>query len=303
MQNQPNIAPPREIKFCRLNLPPEFPVALMREDKWYSSFRAITMVHFHNCLQIGYCEAGKGYYLVDGALYPYSSECVSLVPAKALHFCASRINTVSRWKWLYLDPVGMLGHRLTPAYSQLLAPLSYGRLEIPCVVSQRRSTQIVRLVQSIISELEDPQAHYKETVRALTEALVLAILRICGEAASPGPDASPASLQLISPAIEWISMHYMDPITVPQLARHCHISPTHLRRLFQNIMNCSPLEYLQNIRLEAACGMLLHTDRSVLDIGSESGFATPTSFTRQFKKQYGTTPGQWRLHMAGQNEG
>lgn len=63
------------------------------------------------------------------------------------------------------------------------------------------------------------------------------------------------------------------------------------------IMNCSPLEYLQGIRLEAACGMLLYTDHSVLDIGNQAGFATPTSFTRQFKKQYGTTPGQWRIKM------
>lgn len=299
MQKQPSVAPPREVKFCRLNLPPEFPILLMREDKWYSSFQAITMVHFHNCLQIGYCEAGKGYYLVNGALYPYGRECVSLMPAKALHFCASRINAVSRWKWLYLDPAGMLNHRLNPSSAQLLTPLLYGKLRLPYIVSQQQSPQIIRIVQSIISEMENRPLHYKDTVRALTEALILVALRMAEEIPDQESSAVPTSLQLITPAIEWISMHYMDSITVPELAQQCHISPTHLRRLFQTIMNCSPLEYLQNIRLEAACGMLLYTNQSVLEVGSQTGFATPTSFTRQFKKQFGTTPGQWRMHMSG----
>lgn len=96
-------------------------------------------------------------------------------------------------------------------------------------------------------------------------------------------------------------MHYMEPVTVPHLAQLCHISPTHLRRMFRAIMDCTPLDYLQLTRMEAACAMLLHTDRSVLEIGAQAGFATGTSFTRQFKKAFGTTPGQWRIKMSKKN--
>ena len=34
------------------------------------------------------------------------------------------------------------------------------------------------------------------------------------------------------------------------------------------------------------------------EIGAQAGFATGTSFTRQFKKAFGTTPGQWRIKMS-----
>lgn len=131
MQKQPSVLPPKEVKFCRLDLPPEFPVTLMREDKWYSSFQAITMVHFHNCLQIGYCESGKGYYLVDGSLYPYRKDCISLIPPKSLHFCASQINVISRWKWLYLDPIGLLNRHVSPSNSKMLTSLLYGKVRLP----------------------------------------------------------------------------------------------------------------------------------------------------------------------------
>lgn len=297
MQKQPSVLPPKEVKFCRLDLPPEFPITLMWEDKWYSSFQAITMVHFHNCLQVGYCESGKGYYLVDGSLHPYRKDCISLVPPKSLHFCASQLSVVSRWKWLYLDPTGLLNRHISPASAKMLGPLLYGKVHLPCILSSSQSPQAIRIVQSIIFELENRQPQYKETVCALTEAFIQVVMRMSEEPSTRDSEILPASLQLITPAIEWISMHYMDPVTVPQLAQLCHISTTHLRRLFQTIMNCSPLEYLQGIRLEAACGMLLYTDHSVLDIGNQAGFATPTSFTRQFKKQYGTTPGQWRIKM------
>ena len=64
-------------------------------------------------------------------------------------------------------------------------------------------------------------------------------------------------------------------------------------------MECSPLDYLQLTRMEAACALLMHTDTSVLEVGSRAGFATPTSFTRQFKKTFGMTPGKWRARMMG----
>ena len=86
----------------------------------------------------------------------------------------------------------------------------------------------------------------------------------------------------------------MENIRVEELAALCHISPTHLRRVFQRVMKCTPLEYLQMVRLEAACLLLFRTDLSVLEVGSQVGFPTATSFTRQFRKVIKTTPGRWR---------
>lgn len=294
MQKRPS--EPKDIKFCRLNLPPEFSILMMQEDKWYSSFQAITMVHFHNCLQIGYCESGQGYYLINGVLYPYERESISLIPAKALHVCTSQANVVSRWKWLYLDPTKLLAH-LNPVYARVLMSILYGQLKIPYVVSLAQNPQVVQIVRCIIREMEDEAAHYKETVQALVQALVLLLVRMADGEPLKEPEGNHRGLQLITPAIEQISMHYMDALTVPQLAQLCYVSPSHLRRMFHKIMNCSPLEYLQLTRMEAACALLIHTSQSVLEIGSQVGFPTESSFTRQFKKIFGTTPGQWRIKM------
>ena len=56
-------------------------------------------------------------------------------------------------------------------------------------------------------------------------------------------------------------------------------------------MECSPLDYLQLTRMEAACALLMHTDTSVLEVGSRAGFATPPALP-------GSSKDLW--HDAGQ---
>ena len=289
MQKQPSTGP--EIKFCRLNLSPQFPIVLMREDKWYSSFQVIAMLHFHNCLQIGYCSEGQGYTMVNGVLYPYEKHSISIIPAKALHFCTSQRNTVSRWQWLYVDLLGLLP-RTGHGRENTLLSILYGKTRIPYTIDFAQNPQIIQLVRCMIFEMEREEQGYQEVVEALARALATVLVRLAEGPAGQPPESS--ALQLIAPAVEHISLHYMEPLKVPQLAQLCHISPTHLRRMFQKIMDCSPLEYLQLTRLEAACALLTHTDISVLEAGSQAGFSTGSSFTRQFKKTFGAAPGQWR---------
>ena len=292
MQKQPHLQ--SELRFCRLDLPPEFPIALMPEDKWYSALPAGAMLHFHNCLQVGYCQEGQGYTIIDGVLYPYEKGSVSIIPTKVPHFCTSHHNVVSHWKWLYLDPLALLPRSDHGKEKALLAIL-YGRDKLPYTINWTDSPQIIQIVQSIILELEGQGQGYHTAVRGLVQALSAILVRMASSAPSKPEGRLCTTLQLIAPAVEYITLHYPESITVPQLAELCHISPTHLRRMFRQIMDCSPLEYLQLTRMEAACALLMHTDISVLEVGSRAGFATSTCFTRQFKKTFGTTPGQWGL--------
>ena len=41
---------------------------------------------------------------------------------------------------------------------------------------------------------------------------------------------------VISPALEFITRSYMMPVTIDELAELCHLSTTHFRRKFQEIM-------------------------------------------------------------------
>ena len=68
-------------------------------------------------------------------------------------------------------------------------------------------------------------------------------------------------MDMISRSQDYISDHYMEDIRIDELAEYCHISETHLRRIFTTYMKMSPLEYINTIRIQAACDYLKKTDQ------------------------------------------
>jgi AraC-like DNA-binding protein len=68
------------------------------------------------------------------------------------------------------------------------------------------------------------------------------------------------------------------------------------RRLLRAGLNYSAL--LQNVRRNLASQYLRGTDRLLLDISALVGFENLSSFTRWFRRSYGTAPGKWRKRQA-----
>ena len=57
---------------------------------------------------------------------------------------------------------------------------------------------------------------------------------------------------------------------------------------------------MATIRRDLAISQLCHSDKSVLEIAHELGFAEASAFHRAFKKWTGTRPGEYRRALAGQ---
>lgn len=101
----------------------------------------------------------------------------------------------------------------------------------------------------------------------------------------------------IASALTYIEDNYAQQFPMPMLADLCHMSHSHFRRIFQQIMGCGPLEYLNRMRIEHACTLLRTTRDSILDISEQSGFLSLSSFNRHFLATVGTTPTEWRRRM------
>ena len=71
-------------------------------------------------------------------------------------------------------------------------------------------------------------------------------------------------------------------------------SETHLRRIFTTYMKMSPLEYINTIRIQAACDYLKKTDQPIADVAHKCGFTTNSTFNRNFRQVTGMTPLEWR---------
>lgn len=102
------------------------------------------------------------------------------------------------------------------------------------------------------------------------------------------------SKESVDVAINYISAHYSDNITVDFLSNYVNLSKYHFIRQFKKSIGISPYAYLTNFRINEAKRMLIESDRSVDDIAHLSGFLDTANFIRQFKLHTGLTPLQYR---------
>lgn len=64
------------------------------------------------------------------------------------------------------------------------------------------------------------------------------------------------------------------------------------------MMGCSPQQFLVNLRMEKAVGMLKNTDLPVNQIAAQVGYENPLTFSKIFKQRYGISPKNYRESAA-----
>lgn len=105
-------------------------------------------------------------------------------------------------------------------------------------------------------------------------------------------DALP--MDSIRPALEYIRSDYGNDITVEQLADTCHLSKSYFMNLFRKVTGLSAIEYVNQIRIQAACELLSTTNILSSDAAFTCGFRNLSNFNRQFRKFTGFSPSGYR---------
>ena len=99
----------------------------------------------------------------------------------------------------------------------------------------------------------------------------------------------------IARVIDYIFSHSDEDLSRQSLAAVAHYSPEHLPKLFKQLVGQSPKPYSLQLRLETAFHyLIIQPEKSVVEIGFDSGFTTLSVFSRAIKKYFGHSPEQIR---------
>jgi transcriptional regulator GlxA family with amidase domain len=101
----------------------------------------------------------------------------------------------------------------------------------------------------------------------------------------------------------WLREHFRETGAVAGAVAHARMPERTLKRRFKRATGLALIDYLQNLRIEAAKGLLEASDRAVDEISYDVGYEDPSFFRRLFKRRTGVAPAQYRrvfkpIHLA-----
>jgi len=102
-----------------------------------------------------------------------------------------------------------------------------------------------------------------------------------------------------SRAVAIMESNFQEDLQIPAIASHVGVSGNTLRRMFQQELHCSPLEYLNSVRMKFAVEKLRHTGLRIKEIAMMSGFPSPARFCNVFMEKFHVTPGEYREREQG----
>ncbi len=149
-------------------------------------------------------------------------------------------------------------------------------------------------VHAIIEEMEQEQEEmapgYQFYCGAKFRELIVFLSRRYSHVATP---AGKHYMKLGS-LVGYMEKNLGEELRFEDLAKIAHMSPTSLRRAFGDAFGCSPMAYMQKLRVEKAMLLLADPAKSISDVAFSVGFNDSGYFARVFKQEIGESPKVFR---------
>ncbi len=213
---------------------------------------------------------GEGQLRIDTGSWRLKPGSVAFIPADAPHEYGTPAGGIWEFTWIHLcgrlalQFVQQLGTGILPVHHAAV----YGEMveQLLTLYRQPARTAEIQASQQLAELLHKLVLEAAQTVQSDT----------CRQ------------------AIQYLEQHYTRRITLDELSSRLYLSPAHLIRRFKAETGYTPHEYLNRLRLLKARQRLWYSDEPVEAVARAVGFAHTSYFIRQYKAQYGVTPGAER---------
>jgi AraC-like DNA-binding protein/ligand-binding sensor protein len=176
-------------------------------------------------------------------------------------------------------------------------PLKSDRAKVARTLSQHgvRFTKIIR--DAWERNLRTPPEKYNAIVSLLTffaEQLSTLANQIMLEKNKAEP-------LMVRKAREYITKNRTASLSLTEVATASGASVFHFCKVFKQTTGLTFTDYVARVRLEDAKAELLNPNRRISEVAYDVGFQSLTQFNRVFKRVFGQSPTEFRVHLGTNN--
>lgn len=245
------------------------------------------LTHWHSGVEVIFGQT-DGQITIDGEVMPYHKDDILFVNPDQIRTADAAIT--GSCYYLVFDLATLESRFRSAVITDIRLKQKQFTNLVP--VGHPAHGELRRICRELIA-VYSSDSEYKEMK---IQSLLLALLYECcehGLIVDMLQSGSLRKMDYIRNAIVYMETHLAGPVAVGDIADHVHLSEAYFSRHFKNCIGSTPLEHLNNMRVEKAAELLL-SGSSVTEAAMEVGVPNVGHFIRLFKKRYGTTPYQWQ---------
>lgn len=258
--------------------------------------RGYVILHWHDELQISYVTKGKVHFSVNSKDYIVSQGESLFIRSRCLHSARPIGEDEAEYICIDIHPVLIYGLPNGRIRTQYVDPF----LNRDCMEALHFNGQstwhkdVSENILRIISFAQNCEYGYELEMQTCACRIWLDMIRNVRNACAEEPSTPATDRQRMQLLIQYIHDHYMDKITLNDIALAANISTGECCRIFKRNMRISPVEYLINFRVAQSISLLVDTEKSISEIAQISGFGSSSYYTVRFKKLVQCTPIEYR---------
>lgn len=241
-----------------------------------------------NCYKIYFLVEGSSRIYADGEWYQLKEGNAYFINGFSLD--KQRCDHYMKVYWLHFIPesqfLSMYFNNLKPVYcweqgNALLSQVDYKK--IPFLFDNQYTGDSNFLEMSSLSQI------------CYINSMVLGLISDMVERQNSDFNTLSYPLYLkLKPALEFINNNFRHNLTLEVISQKTFLNPIYFSRLFKQCFKLTPNRYLNIIRLNEACRLLIQTDLSILEISENIGFCNQFYFSKVFKHHFRKTPLEFR---------
>lgn len=105
------------------------------------------------------------------------------------------------------------------------------------------------------------------------------------------------SYEYLQKVYDYLYRNMKKEINLEDISRYVNLTPASLCRAFKSKTRITIFQFLNKIRIENVCKLLLYSDLTISQIAYESGFNNMAYFSRRFKESTNMSPTEYRIKM------
>ena len=96
--------------------------------------------------------------------------------------------------------------------------------------------------------------------------------------------------QQVSRVVAWIKQHFIERISIDELAAIAAMSASSFRLHFRTVTGMSPLQFIKKLRLQEARQQMLNSHLDAVSAAIEVGYESASQFNREYSREFGESP-------------